>query len=98
MAINISELRSAERRDEELETTEPDFWLEDLALLPDGGEEPIDADDPAFFDAKTDPDRPVDAFAATLPDEPRYRPHRTREEALNSFLETVRRVFGKAED
>lgn len=98
MAIDISELGAADRRADELETTEPDFWLEDLDLLPDGDLESNDANDPAFFDAKTDPDRPVDVFANTWPDEPRYRPHRTREEALSSFLETVRRVFGKAED
>src|SRR5262245_10329893 len=98
MAIDISELGSADRRAEELEVTEPDFWLEDIDLSPDGEFETNDADDPAFFDAKTDPDRPVDAFANTLPDETRYRPNRTRDEALASFLETVRRVFGKADD
>jgi hypothetical protein len=94
MPIPPSELGSKERRDD-LEVTEPDLWLEDFDLAREGDE----GVDPAFYDAKTDPGRPiVDAFANTLPDETRYQPNRSRDEALASFLETVRRVFGKASD
>jgi hypothetical protein len=95
MPISPSELGSTDRRDD-LDVTEPDLWLEDFDL-PRAEED--EALDPAFYDAKTDPGRPiVDAFANTLPDDTRYQPNRSRDEALASFLETVRRVFGKASD
>jgi hypothetical protein len=102
MRTSTSEQASHDRR-EDLDITEPDLWLEDFDLAPEG-EQGGDAVDPAFYDAKTDPGRPiVDAFATTLPDganalrgERRSPPDRAREEALASFLENVRRVFGKA--
>jgi len=93
MTTPIVELGPQERSDE-VETTEPDFWLEDFDLFDadesDGGAEPT------FGEPKTDPSRSVDPFANTLPDHTRYRPNRSRDEALASFLETVRRVFGRA--
>jgi hypothetical protein len=96
MAINIAELGAADRRAEDFEVTEPDFWLDDVDLRAEG--DAGDAADPAFYDAKTDPGRPIDFIDPDAGDEPRYRPNRTREEALASFLETVRRVFGKADE
>jgi hypothetical protein len=94
MTISIAELE-AKQRAEDLDTTEPDFWLDDVDLFDADEAEDTDRDAARFAEAKTDPSRSVDPFATTLPDETRYRPSRTREEALASFLETVRRVLGR---
>lgn len=95
MTISTAELGSKQKV-EDLETTDPDFWLEDVDLFDADQPEITDTDvSTPFTEQKTDPARAVDPYATTIPDEPRYRPSRSREEALASFLETVRRVFGK---
>jgi len=82
---------SREPLSEELDNTEPEFWLDDLDVVPvdeTGG--------PALFDAKTEPARPVgDELHDTLPGVPYPMPDPSREQALLTFLETVRRVFAE---
>jgi len=96
-----SDYGSTDQRDErrdEFDATDPDLWLEDIDFSRATDVDVSDAGDPAFYEAKTDPRRPtIDAFANTLPD-PEVHPLRTREEALASFLDTVRRVFGRTPD
>ena len=84
---------SRQRPNEELEVTEPDFWLDDLEVLPDGEDEM--GGSPPLFDAKTEPARQaLDDLHDTLPGVEPPRADPSREQALLTFLETVRRVFG----
>ena len=82
---------SRDRMVDELDTTEPEFWLDDLDVVVD--------DEPgatALFDAKTEPARPVhDEIHDTLPGVPYPEPDHSQERALLAFLETVRRVFAE---
>jgi len=88
MSTQYSSFDSRVRPTEDLETTEPDFWLDDLDVLPDSQVEA------AFFDAKTEPALAVDESHDTLPGAPFPQADPSREQALLVFLDTVRRVFG----
>lgn len=82
---------SRERLSDDFDATEPDFWLDDLDVVPDE-----DGGAPALFDAKTEPARPLhDELHDTLPGVPYPKPDPSREQALIAFLETVRRVFAE---
>jgi hypothetical protein len=91
MTTQYSSFDSRMRSSEELETTEPDFWLDDIDVLPDSQTEAIN---PAFFDAKTEPARRIDEIHDTLPGIPCPEGDPSREQELLAFLDTVRRVFG----
>jgi len=80
------------RTTEDLEATEPDFWLDDLEVLADSEDDR--GGSPALFDAKTEPARhTLDGLHDTLPGTQLPQPEASREQALLAFLETVRRVF-----
>lgn len=82
---------SRERLSDELDTTEPEFWLDDLDVVLDD-----DAGTAVLFDAKTEPARPAnEEVHDTLPGVPYPQPDPSREQALMTFLETVRRVFAE---